>query len=499
MVSRLFHTSDIELLDYILRDGYYVYEEDHKEFRLLENLKKYNLVDYEVLTYCKCYNENDNDYVDNEHGETCTGELIITEEIEEKGYGCATCDRIIDLDDKNEFFRKYKVIIKYKSIVNFLKKLLEEGGFTCRWSGSEGVFHCMYEEKDFILAIYEMCTNDFILSNAELDSSIIYLSIGPLPTDEMDIFNEWKYLTLAQVLCDEKGKNLKERIIFVTNTLTNAIPQKAILDFEVFLRKIKSGHLFEDFIAYFFMILKSRSSKLENYLAFLRKNQNNLIGSKTIKIGGAGNPDFIQFQKFKYIEAGLKSEKSGEIKRYTSANLDEGQFWKIIGKHAMEKEDVLIITTQEKISPSIWLAIRKFYLDNDHQWKHVIWDRWTLLDIMYHTGTLFLLKEWDEEYSCVITKDRFNREIRMTRERLNHIFMTPPEVKKFENVISDVLRDPCILKRSVYDEEVVLYYKYFEPIKKYITVAVKINVDSFVLTSYITDRIKEGDIIWKKR
>lgn len=87
----------------------------------------------------------------------------------------------------------------------------------------------------------------------------------------------------------------------------------------------------------------------------------------------------------------------------------------------------------------------------------------------------------------------------MTGERLNHIFMTHPEVKKFENVIRDVLKDPCILKRSVYDKEVVLYYKYFEPIKKYITVAVKINVDSFVLTSYITDRIKEGDIIWKKR
>jgi hypothetical protein len=112
------------------------------------------------------------------------------------------------------------------------------------------------------------------------------------------------------------------------------------------------------------------------------------------------------------------------------------------------KEDALIIITQEKISPSILLAIRKFYLDNVHQWKHVIWDKWTLLDIMYHTGTLFLLKEWNKEYSCVITKDRFNREIRMTRERLNLIFMTHLEVKKFENVLSDVLRDPCILKKK---------------------------------------------------
>ena len=395
MQSPLYHPNDVEQLTCILRTGYIVYENSEK-FQLLEKLKKQGFVDYEVIRYCKCYNMNDEDY-DNEHGESCNGELDITEEVEENGYGIATCGRMIHLDCKNEFFRKYKVIIMYASVIRFLKKVLKEVGSTCE-PGGEGVFYCTYKGKDFILALCEMCINDFILSNAELDSPILYLSIGPLPISQMNILNEWKYLTLAQILCDEKKENLDERITLVTNKLTNTIPQKTIRDFEKFLEIIESGHLFEDFINQFLQVLKNRPLELEDYLALLQKNSNNIVGSKTIKIGGAGNPDFIQFQKYKYMEAGLESEKSGEIKRYVTASLNEGQFWTIIHKHAKGKENVLIITTEEKISPSIWLAVWGSYLENNHEWNHVIWDRWALLDIMYHTKTFSLLEEWCENY-----------------------------------------------------------------------------------------------------
>ena len=398
MISPLYHPNDVELLNSILREGCVVYE-DSRKFQLLESLKKQGFVDYEVMKYCKCYNINDRDY-DNDHGETCNGELIITEKVEETGWGIATCGRKIYLDDKNEFFNKYKVMIKYRTVFRFLKKVLEEVGVTCKWSGSDGMFHCDYKEKDFILVPYDMCINDFVLTNAELKSPIIYLSIGPLPISQMNILNEWKYLSLAQILCDEKRENLKERITCVTNELTNNMPQKAMLDFEKFLERIKSGHLFEDFVTCLFEVLKAHPLELRGYLDLLQKNKENIIGSKTIKIGGAGNPDFIQFQKYKYIEAGLKSEKSGEIKRYTEASLNEGQFWKIIHKHARGKENVLIVTTKKKISPSIWLAVRESYLENNREWKHIIWDRWTLLDIMYHTGTLSLLEKWHKGYDC---------------------------------------------------------------------------------------------------
>lgn len=76
-------------------------------------------------------------------------------------------------------------------------------------------------------------------------------------------------------------------------------------------------------------------------------------------------------------------------------------------------------------------------------------------------------------------KDKFGRDVRITRERLNHIIITHPEMKEFENELGEVLRNPDLVKRSVYDEEVLLYYKYFISIKKYITIVVKITTYSF--------------------
>ncbi len=95
--------------------------------------------------------------------------------------------------------------------------------------------------------------------------------------------------------------------------------------------------------------------------------------------------------------------------------------------------------------------------------------------------------------------DVFGRNVRIIRERLSHIIKTHPEMEKMGNKISDVLKDPEYIKRSKYDDKVILYYKYFTSIKKYITVVVKINVYSFVLTSYITDKIKKGDVLWRKK
>lgn len=61
------------------------------------------------------------------------------------------------------------------------------------------------------------------------------------------------------------------------------------------------------------------------------------------------------------------------------------------------------------------------------------------------------------------------------------------------------IKDPEYIKRSKYDHEVILYYKCFPSIKKYITVVVKIGIHNFVLTSYIADRIKKGDTLWRKK
>lgn len=96
--------------------------------------------------------------------------------------------------------------------------------------------------------------------------------------------------------------------------------------------------------------------------------------------------------------------------------------------------------------------------------------------------------------------DRFAREIRFTEERWNYIVSRRPIMSKFKKQFIDTIMEPEFIKKSVYDPEVVLYYKHFKDILdgKYMVAVIKINIDKFVLTGYISDRIKKGEVIWEK-
>lgn len=97
-------------------------------------------------------------------------------------------------------------------------------------------------------------------------------------------------------------------------------------------------------------------------------------------------------------------------------------------------------------------------------------------------------------------KDIFGNEIVLTTERRECIITKHPEIKPYKDKIKMVLQEPDLVKKSKRDEKVFLYYKYFEEILggKYLLVVVKINKSNFIITAYITDRIKEGEIIWRK-
>ena len=85
--------------------------------------------------------------------------------------------------------------------------------------------------------------------------------------------------------------------------------------------------------------------------------------------------------------------------------------------------------------------------------------------------------------------------IELTTERKLHILTKHPELKKHLGKISNILISPDTIKRSKLDSEALLFYKYFDTIRggKYINVTVKINERNFILTAYITDRIRAGE------
>jgi hypothetical protein len=96
--------------------------------------------------------------------------------------------------------------------------------------------------------------------------------------------------------------------------------------------------------------------------------------------------------------------------------------------------------------------------------------------------------------------DSFNREIRFTRERWDYIVSKRPIMSEYKKQFIDTIKEPELIKTSVYDPEVVLYYKHFKNILggKYMVTVIKMDTDRFVLTGYVSDRIKEGEVIWRK-
>lgn len=95
--------------------------------------------------------------------------------------------------------------------------------------------------------------------------------------------------------------------------------------------------------------------------------------------------------------------------------------------------------------------------------------------------------------------DRFGRRIKLTEKRWNHIAETHPELKDMLKDLKGAMEDPELIKRSVYNKNVVLFYRYYGHIYegKYMCVVVRLDEES-IITAYITDRIKKGEVVWQK-
>lgn len=91
-----------------------------------------------------------------------------------------------------------------------------------------------------------------------------------------------------------------------------------------------------------------------------------------------------------------------------------------------------------------------------------------------------------------------NITVRTTKEYWDYIV----EIKhcnmrgKEKDVIS-TLSEPDMIRQSKSDETIFLYYKIKEKFL-YCTVVRHENGTGFLITAYMTDKIKEGEIIWKR-
>ena len=97
--------------------------------------------------------------------------------------------------------------------------------------------------------------------------------------------------------------------------------------------------------------------------------------------------------------------------------------------------------------------------------------------------------------------DYEGRRIRLTDERHAHI-LEHPEMAGMDVRIAETLGHPLEVVESLSDSDARLYYRYYVGTRiggKYLSVVVKIlPADAFVVTAYLTDRVKSGKVLWPR-
>ncbi|RLF12951.1 MAG: hypothetical protein DRJ69_00185 [Thermoprotei archaeon] len=92
------------------------------------------------------------------------------------------------------------------------------------------------------------------------------------------------------------------------------------------------------------------------------------------------------------------------------------------------------------------------------------------------------------------------RRVRLTRTQWLHIAVFHPEVAGEEDKIKRAVKDPDVVLAGA-TEDTRVYYRFYRdtPVSpKYLAVVVKIlDEEGFIITSYFTERVRRGRIIWR--
>ena len=85
--------------------------------------------------------------------------------------------------------------------------------------------------------------------------------------------------------------------------------------------------------------------------------------------------------------------------------------------------------------------------------------------------------------------------VRTTRDYWALIESKHPEVAGRQLAVEECLREPDQIRHSKQDNAVYLFYRSYPP-HHLCAVVKRLNDDGFVITCYLTDKIKEGEKIW---
>jgi len=94
-----------------------------------------------------------------------------------------------------------------------------------------------------------------------------------------------------------------------------------------------------------------------------------------------------------------------------------------------------------------------------------------------------------------------SKRVKLTRVQWLHIVFFHPEVESEQGKIEKALKEPEIVVEGATSDTKVCYrmFKATPVSRKYLAVVVKeLDGEGFIMTSYFTERIRRGKVLWKK-
>jgi hypothetical protein len=105
------------------------------------------------------------------------------------------------------------------------------------------------------------------------------------------------------------------------------------------------------------------------------------------------------------------------------------------------------------------------------------------------------------DYSLLKVICILGKVVSLSSDRWQHV-LSHPELKNQRTRIKETLAAPDEIRASAQNPEIWLFYRLYPktPVTtKYMLVVVKVsNEEGFIVTAFYTDKVKKGDIIWKK-
>lgn len=266
--------------------------------------------------------------------------------------------------------------VRYENILSSLEKKLSPLGFV--YQKEIRAFKNNLECPVYFI-IPEFSTYNFIITQNQ-GSNCFFISID-LEKTKTKLMDKWHNKTFEFLdFLNIENSILEKNIDAITKyDVTERKNEKYEKDYLKLLKK--SPQFVEDeFISFFIKKLKEKNNELQSYLFNLKFNDNSLLNSKLIVLGGPSNPDFYLINLHNYLSDGLKPEKYGEVKRYTKSKFTVENYGKVL-VHSDEGDNLIIVTTND-IQKEVWIKI--INLKRIHGYfKSVILDKDLLLTLLY--------------------------------------------------------------------------------------------------------------------